>query len=92
MHKSFEALVLAAPGAPAVVEADSGRIVTRQELLERARAIAETLPESGLLAIQLPNSAELVATFLAACIRGLVAVPVDRDAPRTEVDAICEHF
>ena len=92
MHKSFEALVLEAPGAPAVIEADSARIVTRQELWERGRAIAETLPDSGLLAIRLPNSAEFVATFLAACMRDLVVIPIDRDAPQREVQGIIDHF
>jgi long-chain acyl-CoA synthetase len=90
VHKAFEKLALAAPDAPAVIEADSGRIVTRGELLSRAREIE--LPDSGLVALQMPNSAEFVATFLAACMRNLTVVPIDRDAPRAEVEGICGHF
>jgi len=92
MFKPFQALALAAPDVPAVIEAASGRVVTRAELLDRAKTIAETLPDAGLIALQLPNSAEFVATFLAACLRDLTVIPIDRDAPASEVTAICEHF
>lgn len=93
MFKSFQSLAIEAPECVAVIEADSGRVVTRRELLSRSVEIAESLSGAGpLIALQLPNSAEFVATFLAAAKLDLVVVPIDRDAPAREVDAICEHF
>jgi acyl-CoA synthetase (AMP-forming)/AMP-acid ligase II len=89
MYKSFRKLALAAPDAVAVIEGDT--IVTRGELLARAHELASTLP-AGVVPIQMPNSAEWIATFLAACKRDLVVMPIDRDAPVAEVSAILEHF
>jgi long-chain acyl-CoA synthetase len=97
MLERFQKLVAADPGAAAVIEGDTGVVVSRAELLARAEGIAAELSTAGLtagegLAIQLPNSTELIATILAALKLGLVIVPIDRDAPDTEVGAILRHF
>ena len=90
MLDRFLKLVECDPHAAAVIE--EGRVVTRAELLERAREIASRLPREGPLALQLPNSAEFVATFLAALQLDLVVIPIDRDAAAAEVAAVREHF
>jgi long-chain acyl-CoA synthetase len=53
---------------------------------------AEGLRAGDLYTLQLPNSAEFVATFLAALELRLVVIPVDRDAPENEVASIARHF
>jgi len=50
------------------------------------------MAEGDLLAVQLPNSADFVATIVAALERKLVIVPIDRDATETEVAAILRQF
>src|SRR4051794_30011906 len=97
MFKRFLRLVEDAPGVTAVVETDSHRIVTRAALLARAEELARELLASGvkardLVAVQLPNSAEFVAAILAASKLDLVVIPIDRDAPSTEVATILGHF
>jgi acyl-CoA synthetase (AMP-forming)/AMP-acid ligase II len=97
MLERFQKLVDADPGAAAGIEGDTGVVVSRTELLARAEGIAAELSTAGLtagegLAIQLPNSTELIATILAAVKLGLVIVPIDRDAPDIEVGAILRHF
>jgi acyl-CoA synthetase (AMP-forming)/AMP-acid ligase II len=89
MLDRFSRLVERDPGTVAVIE--DGRAVTRAELWARANAIAEQLPREPL-ALQLPNSAEFVATFLAALKRDLVVIPIDRDASSIEVANIRATF
>src|SRR6185503_2456595 len=89
MLDRFLKLVERDPHAAAVIE--DGRVVARAELLERAHEIASRLPREPL-ALQLPNSAEFVATFLAALQLDLVVIPIDRDAAAAEVAAVREHF
>lgn len=89
----FLSLVNAAPGAPALIDGATGAVTTRAELW----ALAESMRFDGLapgdgLAIQLPNSVELVAAFLAACRQELVVFPIDRDASESEVAAIIGQF
>src|SRR5688500_2714128 len=48
--------------------------------------------EGDALALQLPNSVDFVAAFLAALRLRLVVVPIDRDASDAEVAAILGHF
>ncbi|MFZ2490803.1 MAG: class I adenylate-forming enzyme family protein, partial [Thermoanaerobaculia bacterium] len=72
-------------------------VMTRRALLDRAGALATEFAAYGLssrdaIAIQLPNGPEFVAAVLAACRTDLVIVPIDRDAPETEVAAILAHF
>jgi len=97
MLQRFLSLVAANPGAPALIEAATGAVTTRAMLGARADAIAESLAAGGLqendaVAIQLPNCPDFVAAFLAVLKLRLVAVPIDRDAPESEVGAILSHF
>src|ERR1700726_1474241 len=90
-------LAAAAPGAPAVIDGENGSITTRSALLTRVEELSASLRRAGLrpgdlVAIQLPNSVDFVAAFLAITKENLVAVPIDRDAPETEVAAILSHF
>jgi len=90
MLPRFVDLVDSDPDAIALVEHD--RVVTRSALLARARELVPNFRAGELTALQLPNSAEFVATFLAAVDRGAIVVLFDRDAPRTEVAAVMQHF
>lgn len=89
MLDRFLTLVERDPHAVAVIEED--RVWTRAQLWERARGIASALRDEPL-PLQLPNSAEFVATFLAALQRDLVVIPVDRDAAPAEVAMIRNSF
>src|SRR5437763_5571373 len=95
MLERFLTLAAAAPDAPALVVDDA--IVTRAALLGAARTMGERfaaggLREGDLAGVQLPNSVDFVAAFLASLERKLVMVPLDRDATETEVGAILSHF
>src|SRR5262249_41119648 len=79
MFERFLALTAERPSAAALIEAESGRVTTRAELLERAREIARQRAEGELVAVQLPNSVDFVATFLAALIAKFVVILIDRD-------------
>ncbi|HEX6096153.1 MAG TPA: class I adenylate-forming enzyme family protein [Thermoanaerobaculia bacterium] len=97
MFQRFVSLVQAAPDAPALIDGATGHVTTRAMLLERSEAVAAELAASGArardgFAIQLPNSVELVATFLAAVRLDLVVFLIDRDATGNEVAAIRRHF
>jgi acyl-CoA synthetase (AMP-forming)/AMP-acid ligase II len=89
MLERFLTLLERDPDAVAVIE--EARVWTRADLWARANEIAGRLPHEPL-AIQLPNSAEFVATFLAALKLELVVIPIDRDAAAAEVAAVREHF
>src|SRR4029077_1387065 len=92
MLERFLALAAAAPEPAALVD---DRVVTRGELLAAARAMGERLADlhaGDLIAVQLPNSVDFVAAFIAALERKLVMVPIDRDATETEVGAMLSHF
>lgn len=90
MLPRFVDLVDIDPDAVALIEHD--RVVTRSALLARAREIAPRFSAGALVALQFPNSAEFVATFLAAVDRGAIVVLFDRDAPGSEVAAVMRHF
>ncbi|HEX7809448.1 MAG TPA: hypothetical protein VF608_12000, partial [Thermoanaerobaculia bacterium] len=69
MLELYRSLVRDAPLAPALIDAESGAITTREALLQRATVIADELAAAGLsardaIAIQLPNSVDFVATFI----------------------------
>lgn len=85
------------PGAAALIDGATGAVTTRAMLLARADELACRFADAGLtagdaIAIQLPNSVDFVASFLAALRLRLVVVPIDRDAPETEVATILSHF
>jgi long-chain acyl-CoA synthetase len=97
MLKRFLSLVELDSAAAALVDGTTGQVTSRGELLGRADALARQLLASGIregdaVAVQLPNSVEFVAAFLAALKLHLVVVPIDRDAPETEVASILGHF
>ncbi len=97
MNRRFVSLASAAPGAVALIDGSTGTMTTRKALLERSRALASELTASGIVAgdvvaVQLPNSAEFVASWLAALELRLVVIPIDRDANGNEVARILSHF
>jgi long-chain acyl-CoA synthetase len=97
MHRQFLSSAEKAPTAAALIDGATGLVTSRNALLARAVSIAEELTARGigdgdLVALQLTNSVEFVAAWLAVSKIGAVAVPVDRDAPETEVAKILSHF
>ena len=97
MFRQFAAITGVAPDAPALIDGATGAICTRRQLLQRADELGARLSSSGmrsgdLLAIKLPNSVDFVAAWLACLKLELVAVPIDRDAPETEIASILAHF
>lgn len=92
MFERFVSLAAAAPGSPAIIEATSGQVVSRAQLLARAKQLAADVREGQLVAVQLPNSAEFVALFLAILKKRGVAMLIDRDASDAEVARIRSHF
>lgn len=95
MIQRFLTLVERDPRAVAMIDAGSGAVITRAALLARAEELATrfaAMGEGDVLAIQLPNSLDFVAAFLAALKLRLVVMPIDRDAAPAEVATILEHF
>ena len=97
MLERFKSLVINDPRAAALIDGATGDVTSRSALLHRAEALAVELAETGmregeLLALQLPNSVEFVAAFLAALLLRLIVVPIDRDASAAEVATILGHF
>src|ERR1700740_2547876 len=92
MFERFGSLTAAAPGSPAIIEATTGRVVSRAELLARAEQLARDVRPGQLVTVQLPNSAEFVALILAILKQRAVAVLIDRDASDSEVSRIRSHF
>lgn len=97
MIHRFLTLAREAPAAPALIDGPTGTVTTRAALRDRADELAGRLEEAGLrardaVAIQLPNSVDFVAAFLAAAKLDLVVFPIDRDATPTEVASILGQF
>lgn len=97
MHDQFVRLANESPASPVLIDGPSGHVTTRRELWQQAQNLAARLGDAGLahgdaIAVQLPNSVEFVAAWLAALELGLLFVPIDRDAPDTEVGSILGHF
>jgi acyl-CoA synthetase (AMP-forming)/AMP-acid ligase II len=95
MFERFLTLAASEPDAPALIDGESGIVTTRGGLLARAEELATrhgAMREGEVLAVQLPNSVDFVATFLAALKLQLVFAPIDRDARQSEVQRILEHF
>ncbi len=90
MLERFLALTAARPDAVALIEAESGRITTRAALLARAREIAARHAEGSLVPVQLPNSVDFVATFVAAMMAKFVVLLIDRD--ERDPARIAAHF
>lgn len=97
MFARFLSLVTADPAAIALIDGATGASISRRELLAMARDHAARFRDAGLeardlAAIQLPNSPQFIAAWLAALEMNLVVVPIDRDASDTEVATILGHF
>lgn len=92
MLERFLALAAANPDAAALIDAESGQITTRADLLARAREIAPRYAAREVVAVQMPNSVDFVATFLAALLRDAVVILIDRDAAPAEAARIVGHF
>src|SRR5687767_6135613 len=97
MIQRFLSLVEHDPGALALIDAGTGTHITRADLLDRSTELASQLTTAGIVkgdavAIQLPNSVDFVAAFIAALQLDLVVIPIDRDATETEVAMILGHF
>jgi acyl-CoA synthetase (AMP-forming)/AMP-acid ligase II len=99
MFERFSTLTASEPDAPALIDSvsggENGNVTTRGGLLARAEELAsqfEEMHEGEVLAVQLPNSVDFVAAFLAALKLRLVFAPIDRDARESEVRRILEHF
>lgn len=93
----FQRFLTLVNDAPALIDGATGAVTTRRGLLARAEQLAAQFADAGLhardaLAIQLPNSVDFVAAFLAAAKLDLVVFPIDRDANETEVASILGHF
>ena len=97
MLQRFLSLAGREASAAALIDGQSGAVTTRAALLARGEALAHELGASGMtageaVAVQLPNSADFVAAFLAALKLRLVVVPIDRNAPENEVATVLGHF
>ncbi|HVT42775.1 MAG TPA: class I adenylate-forming enzyme family protein [Thermoanaerobaculia bacterium] len=85
------------PDRPALIDGATGRITTRRELQERALRLVTRLRAEGLVAgdftaVQLPNSVDFVAMFLAGLTLRLTMIPIDRDARESENASVLNHF
>lgn len=81
----------------AVHDVSNGSAVTFEELERKANSAAAALARLGLAAgdrvlVQMPNSAEFVAAFLATLRLRIAMIPVDSKLPATETDAILRQF
>jgi acyl-CoA synthetase (AMP-forming)/AMP-acid ligase II len=97
MLDAFLILAAAAPEAVALIDDASGEVTSRLMLAMRIDEIASRLGntgfrESDIVAIQLPNSVDFIATFAAILKRKLVAIMIDRDATASEVANVLSHF
>ncbi len=97
MLERFRSLVSASPDATALINGDTGAVTTRRELHAHSEELAARFAAAGMregdaLALQLRNSVDFVSAFLAALQLRLVVVPIDRDAPESEVATILAHF
>jgi len=90
----FAELRRAEAGALAILDADAGRSVTRDQLARHADAVAERfarqLPGArAVVAVQLPNGAPLVASVLACWQVGAVPMPVDHEVAPAALAELC---
>jgi bile acid-coenzyme A ligase len=81
------------PDAPAIT--DTTRTYTRQEVVDRADALAYELLEHGvgigdLVSIGLPSNATFMIAMLATWIVGATPQPVPSNMPRHELDAVLD--
>jgi acyl-CoA synthetase (AMP-forming)/AMP-acid ligase II len=94
---TFLKLVDRDPHARAVIDGESGAVVTRAALATRAEELRALLVAAGaapgqLVSLQLPNSADFLAAVVAAGLAGTTIVPIDRDTRETEAAALVAHL
>lgn len=94
---AFDALLASDCAAAALIDGATGRITSRGELHDRADLISKQLREAGvhagdIVAVQLPNSVDFVAAFLASLRIRATFVPIDRDARESEIASVLNHF
>lgn len=90
---ALRALAAEQPDAPAVT--DTNHTLTRQQLVERANALAHELLDRGvavgdLVSIGLPSDASFIVASVAAWMVGATPQPVPANMPRAELDAVLE--
>ena len=84
--QSWQATLRRLGDAPAVIEAESGRVTTFRALEERAQAWRAAHPEPlarRAVVFALPNGSEWLQIFLGLLHAGAVAVPLDAGEPDT---------
>ncbi|HEV7424867.1 MAG TPA: class I adenylate-forming enzyme family protein [Thermoanaerobaculia bacterium] len=95
MFERFLALAADRPEAVAVIDGATGDVTSRSQLVARIEDFAKRLSAFAageVVAIQLPNSVDLIAVFGAVLKRNLVAILIDRDATETEAGNVLAHF
>lgn len=97
LSRRFRLLAGESPEHPALIDGNSGIRTSREALLNKAALISAGMRSSGIaagdrVAIQLPNSVDFIASFLAALEIGCASLPIDRDARESEVGSILSHF
>jgi acyl-CoA synthetase (AMP-forming)/AMP-acid ligase II len=95
MLERFLALTAVNPDSVAVIDGGTGHVTARSQLASRIDDLAsrlEAFSENDVVAIQLPNSVDLIAAFGAVLKQKLVAILIDRDATETEVGNVLGHF
>jgi acyl-CoA synthetase (AMP-forming)/AMP-acid ligase II len=95
MLDRFHALTTAAPEAVAIIDGETGKVTSRAQLGSRIDELAarfDDVREGDIVAIQLPNSVDFIATFGAVLKKKLVAILIDRDATDAEAGNVLAHF
>jgi acyl-CoA synthetase (AMP-forming)/AMP-acid ligase II len=90
-------LLVAADGAPALVEPAGGEGTTYGELRETADRLARSLAAAGVgpgdaVAMSLPNGPEIVAAFLGVVAAGAAAAPLNQAYTREEFHAYLDDL
>jgi len=81
--------------ATLLIDADAGTTSTGDDLWRASEALAERIagsggaPEGAFVALQLPNSAALVAAVVGCWAAGRVPMPVDHDVAPAALDDLC---
>lgn len=92
LASAFDRLRRVDGDALAILDSDRRRRLTRDELARLADAIGALLDgfaACSIVAVQLPNGAEMVASILACWQRGIVPLPIDHDVAAPALDELC---
>ncbi len=92
----WDRLVEEAPKS-AVLFWPDGRVVSRQEIDEKADALSKNLRTEGLkphrlLLLQLPNGIDWIVSFLACLKLRVIVIPIDQSIEREEVLSLLEDL